>query len=315
MKKKNFLPILITFDTDSDDFQNQKFSSKQLSWNGISEGIPKIKSALEDIKDCFGNSPKITWFVRADNEINKIYGDSNFIFKKFHKIWRECEFLGDEIGWHPHLGKQDNQGNWLQETNLKKIRNIIEDTYENFKEINYLPKSVRVGGTFGSNELNKIFDKLNILCNSSSFPGRVFDFGSYKVSWLNSPKIPYFPDKANYSKSGKNNYNTLQIPLTVLPIKALYDEQYYDRYLDLTFKNSLIKKSFFKILPNLNFIVTLSHPNIIINELRNTQHGLLSFDIKNLYNNLVLIMKECKKHNLKTNFMTINEFYEQFDKK
>ena len=55
----------------------------------------KIKSALEDIKDCFGNSPKITWFVRADNEINKIYGDSNFIFKKFHKIWRECEFLGD----------------------------------------------------------------------------------------------------------------------------------------------------------------------------------------------------------------------------
>ena len=28
-EKKNFLPILITFDTDSDDFQNQKFSSKQ----------------------------------------------------------------------------------------------------------------------------------------------------------------------------------------------------------------------------------------------------------------------------------------------
>ncbi len=314
MNKSKVLPILITFDTDSDDFQNQKFNDKTLSWKGISEGVLQIKSAFSNVLDSFGNTPKITWFVRADNVIHDTYESSNYLLKKYEKIWEICKKSGDEIAWHPHLHKQNNQDKWVQETNPKIIKKIIKFTYENFKEINFIPKSVRVGGTFGSNELNKIFNKLNIKCNSSSFPGRMFDFDNYKLSWLNSPKSAYFPDINNYSQSGTNNYKTLQVPLTVLPIKTCYDKDFYLRYLDLTFKHSLIKNSFSKIIPEIDFVVSISHPNIILDELKGIKHGLLCFDIKNLYNNLIFIIEECKKHNLLINFMTMNQFYEQYSK-
>jgi hypothetical protein len=75
----------------------------------------------------------------------------------------------------------------------------------------------------------------------------------------------------------------------MIKIKANYDKKPFKRYLDLTFKNSLISKYKDSInISSNNYLMTLSHPVQFISK---KKHGLLSNGINNYMKNLELILK------------------------
>ena len=87
----DILYVATTIDVESGFFDTNLFSDKNrgdLEWRGIEEGIPLLVKTLRGYQDSFGNSLKLTWFVRADNQLRDIYGDAAYLLKRYKHIWK-----------------------------------------------------------------------------------------------------------------------------------------------------------------------------------------------------------------------------------
>lgn len=223
MKKK--LLVMINCDTDPiiEPTQDSIFQ-KDMVWEGTIRSLINLKNQIKTFKDYFGNSPRITWFLRSDWQTYNIWGDWCYPAKKYMDIWQEFKDSGDEIGWHPHLWKFDHGKNiWYQEIyDNTWIRNCLENGYNEISKI-FDVKSVRMGWNFHNNYTMDILSSIGIKYDLSALPGimninnicRIYD-------WSNTPSHPYFPSRNNYmieDKSYSNILKIMEIPITtyILP--------------------------------------------------------------------------------------------------
>lgn len=199
----------------------------KLVWKGLSEGISPIEKLRESIRDSYGTHLKITWFFRSDEQIHTIYGDYSWAIEEFRGVRRKLESRGDEIGWHPHLWRwNENNGCWYQEIEDKEwMRNCLENGFCGFKNKAGFPYSVRMGWDFHNNFTMNELNNFGILVDLSATPGvrRKGTFngrGSFFVNecdWQNTPDEPYFPSKIDYRRpvKGREKYlKILEIPIT-----------------------------------------------------------------------------------------------------
>ncbi|MEA9598563.1 hypothetical protein VC178_01470 [Polynucleobacter sp. AP-Sanab-80-C2] len=298
--------VAVTFDTDSDIFEGADVASNPFSplpWKGISDGIPLLYEHTHSIVDSYGSPLIFTWLVRADNQIKRIHDSSTFLLEEYNHIWKFAIHRGDEIGWHPHLYKLDDNL-WVQETCDATNTRILMSTFEDLKKIDTLPISARVGETYCSNAIIDTFEKLGVMCDSSAMPGRSRKFKGGGVSWINAPSRPYTPSYTDYSKPCSQSRSILEVPLSMVPIKAPYDEDFYQRYVDLTFYHKFLENGLKKLVKESDLIVTISHPNTLLKR-KLLRHGLLSFDIKEFIKNLNVIISECNKNGRNFRFISL----------
>src|SRR3990172_2198567 len=87
-----------------------------LTWRGVTEGIPAVKSAVRGLTDTTGREPVFTWFLRADEQIRQLQGQYGWFARSHASLLRSLQESGDELGWHPHFWRRDAQnGAWFQE--------------------------------------------------------------------------------------------------------------------------------------------------------------------------------------------------------
>ena len=112
------LYIVIGCDTDPDRAGFiDGIPADTLSWRGMTEGIPELKSSLKGLTDRQGHEPVFTWLLRVDDQIKAMYGAFNWVLTEHQSFLADLEDSGDELGWHPHFWRQDTQSqSWFQET-------------------------------------------------------------------------------------------------------------------------------------------------------------------------------------------------------
>jgi hypothetical protein len=307
------LLIAITFDLDPDHFDSSTSSNYKddiPTWKSIEQGVPVILKALENFRDSSGNSVKATWFVRADNQISNLFGSPAAMFDKYRKILTNLSKLEHEIAWHPHLYKKEGKG-WLQENNNQKLAKQLKETYKDILNHNYTPISIRVGENYFSSTILSTIEKLGILYDSTSMPGRKRFDDERHFNWECSMQSPYYPSEADYRIPGKGRKNLLEIPLSMLPIKTEYDSEAYLRYLDLTFHHSLLYPTIGTLLSHQPYLVTISHPGVLLYGPNQKKHGLLSFSIENFIKNINHIVQYCNKIERPFHFVTLGNLGEQ----
>ncbi|UCC79543.1 MAG: hypothetical protein JSW64_14960 [Candidatus Zixiibacteriota bacterium] len=223
--KAKTLYIVIGCDTDPD---RQGFidiiPGNKLSWRGMTEGIPDTKLAVMDIKDSGGKSPVFTWLMRADDQINIIYGAYNWVLENYKGLIEDLEKTGDEIGWHPHFYKHnDKHGIWYQE--LKDVSwqcRMLESAHKSFGEIfPGKPRSVRTGWLYHNNETMKKLDELGLKIDFSAVPGlrtnpvKKIKFHYNIYDWFSTGKECYHPSEADYrraAREGERELSILEVP-------------------------------------------------------------------------------------------------------
>lgn len=286
------IKIFITFDIDPDTND----SNKKLRWKGLKKGCLLI---TRELKNFFNYSVPISWFVRNDDEIKNEFGSHLGIINKNKKLFTKLSNLNGKFYPHPHLYSYDRKKKlWCQELddnkNLRQINNILKSMKNNrlIKK-----KIIRFGGHYFSKKILDLLIQKGFRIDSSSLPSRVGDFPK-PFDWRNCKKNIHF------LKSKKIKGKILEVPPTMFKIKAEYDSKPYSRYLDLTFKNALIKK----YIKNINFkngyILTLSHPTQIILK---KKHGLLGYGARNYLENIKQIIKKIEKMGLKYNFYHLED--------
>lgn len=269
MSKKVF--IVIGCDTDPDRLGFlDNVPRDTLTWHGMLEGIPRLKESVGDIKDSNGNKPRLTWCLRADEQVKQMHGSYNAVIKKNKQFFLNLEADGDELAWHPHFFTFDKNSNkWYQEfLDTDWQIKMLENAYAEYQEV--LPgraESVRMGWVYHNNNTIATLDRLGIKVDFSGLPGlgllpkkdTVKSVNFY--DWSVTPNHPYYPSKTDYripATNGAGAYAMLELPNFVS--HSLFWSMLSGLFLAKKMKNL---SHFFKSMNNPSYWITITgKPNL-----------------------------------------------------
>lgn len=301
MVNRNILYLVTSVDIDEDNFDKFVFpTSKKITWKGVEKGIPIILHGLKNYKDSFGEQVKFSWFVRCDKQLEILYGSSTYLFKKFQKLWEDRKSEGDEIAWHPHL--YDHDANILNNE-----RQLLEDMRKYFilaSSNGFCINTSRIGRAFCSNAIMRTLYEIGIKVDSTAIPGRKRKDEFNMIDWKTTPQNPFFPSETDYRIPGDVHVDLLEVPMSMIKTNVSYDNYPVKRYVNLAFKNSVIKDSLCEYVRRNNLLVIIMHPSEVI---RQMDHPLFSFDINEVKRNLDTIVSECGKLRKSIKFITMIE--------
>jgi hypothetical protein len=312
--------------------------AEKISWNYIKNGVSLIREFQNEIRDGYGNPPRITWFLRSDQQMKDIYKDYAYPVKAFKPIWENCIDMGDEMGWHPHFWRWDVvHGLWYQEMEDHVwIETCLTKGFQSFSQF-WRPKAVRTGNDFLNDFVMTTLNKLGLLTDLSVLPGMEYEGDliekglTYRVNKMDykiCPKTPYFPSKKDYRIEDNYPLDILEIPICTfnIPRKILFLRFFYNilpfrggkgvvrpkfktdkmTYFAIAkhpnyFRQGL--EAFFresKEKANLNILAGYFHPHEIVSETR-------LFSAKNLKKNIELTLKLSEKYKTPLAFTTTTE--------
>ena len=225
------LLVAITADVDNDGVALENERSR-LSWRSL-ELLPKLAEIIR--KHHF----PATWFVRADPQLNDLYGSTNFLLKQREFLWRNCTDRGDEIGWHPHLYALRPDGTYEPERDDERLVISLRRAHSDLASGGHTFTSVRIGEAMGSNAVMRTLAELGLQIDSSAIPGRRRDDNARRFDWSTSPNSPYWPSKADYRVPGSPALPILEVPMTAVPVKAPYDPKPLLRYANLAYRPAI----------------------------------------------------------------------------
>lgn len=304
------LPIALTFDLDPDYFDESVAPTEgrtQITWRCISEGIALVREQL------FSIAPKCkpTWFVRVDNQIADIWGRPAWLLDEYGAIFEDLAMAGEEIAWHPHLYRREGDG-WVQETRDQQLFEAMSAALKDMRAMGHHPHCGRIGEAYGSNGLMAAYDRLELAFDSTAMPGRRRIDGERMLDWEPTPNDAYRPSEKDYRVPGEPARKVVEIPFSMLKVKAVYDPEPFLRYLDLSYQPVTMAAGLDDLIAAAPYLVTVTHPSAVISDFEPAGgHGMVSFDPKAVSANLQAILRTCERTQRTPRFVTISALGEE----
>ena len=304
----NTLFVALTCDTDADIFDPSLGGMEHApQWLGVQKGIPAMYTVAESIANDFELKVKFTWFVRVDDHVAFYHDDPCYLLNKYSEMWEHRRKAGDEIAWHPHIYSYENK-TWGSETNPHKVEEILKRNSLAFALCESSPRICRIGEAWFDNNVAKLLDDIGIICDSTAMPGRLRQDEFRTLDWRATPQLPFHPSINDYRIPGTDPRNYLEVPMSMIKVKAPYDTEPYFRYVDLSFHHALMKKGLNEFIEKSSLLVSMTHPSGVLSSLSPEHgHGLISFDLDNYYNNLYYIVKQAQTLGKEVKFITMSE--------
>jgi hypothetical protein len=134
------------------------------------------------------------------------------------------EHGGDELGWHPHFWRQDDQTrSWYQDAKDAEWQlSMLRQSHEAYMRV--FPgraRSVRMGWDYHNNQTFQTLEQLGVVADFSAIPGLRTARGSNSrqrenlFDWYETPRSPYFPSRSDYrrpGRSGEDSYTLIEAP-------------------------------------------------------------------------------------------------------
>ena len=219
--------LCLTIDTDPDGLSGKVTNRQTLEWRGL-EHLRHLPEELQSHPQ-LGSTP-ITWFIRADGQLENILGSAGFLLEEFELLWEAASQAKHELAWHPHLYRQARR---------EDSPEIIADPNEAQEELERLWDKVRrsfPATSFRNGEgwhtpiTYATVEKLGFQCDSTAIPGRK-GADAHPMNWERAPNQPYFPGSADLCEPGPER-RLLEIPMNTWLVQAPYDEAQKVRYMN-----------------------------------------------------------------------------------
>ncbi|HEY1679255.1 MAG TPA: hypothetical protein VGG04_16175 [Candidatus Sulfotelmatobacter sp.] len=216
--------LCLTIDTDPDGLSGQVTNRRTLNWDGL-ERVQALPERLGKV----GSIP-VTWFVRADGQLESILGDPAFLLAKYERFWNMVKAAGHELGWHPHLYRQatgDAEAALIADPH--QAREELERLWAGLKS-DFHPTAFRNGEGWHTVETYSAIESMGFLCDSTAIPGRSGPSG-HPMDWHEAPNRPYFPADNNLRECGPER-PMIEIPMNTWRLHAPYDASPKLRYMN-----------------------------------------------------------------------------------
>ena len=263
------LPVFMTIDVGPDDAILGHAHESGPGWDRSAAGLADLQAVIEQVSRHVGTRVETTWFVRADRHVADIRGDTTAVFGRFGSFLAERVEAGDEVGWMPQI--YSVHGSALEHAALLSVHQSLLDAGWN-------PRSVRMGGCFHDDQSMAILDALRIEVDSSAIPGRQkLDLG-WRLDWRNTPPSAYLPSIADYRSAGSPSLRILELPLTVIPIRAPYDHAPLLRYLNPAMRPALfVEEDIAALVGHSDYLQCVVHPDELRASARGAGHPLIAY--------------------------------------
>ncbi len=236
--------LCLTIDTDPDGLSGKNTNRQALEWRGL-EHLHSLPERLQSHSG-LGTLP-ITWFIRADGQLESILGSAAFVLEKFDRFWSAVRQADHELAWHPHLYRQAKRGDTaIIITNPKEAEDELERLWEKLRPA-FPAISFRNGEGWHTPSTYATVEKMGFLCDSTAIPGRRGVHG-HPMDWERAPNRPYFPRRGDLCAEGPER-RLLELPMNTWFIKAPYDAA-----------------------PKLRYINPAVHPHLFAEALRNREN-------------------------------------------
>lgn len=219
------LYIVIGCDTDPDRAGYlDGVTPDALTWRGMTEGIPRLKDDVASLRDHEGKSPVFTWLLRVDEQVRRMQGSYAWVLRNHTAFLQSLESSGDELGWHPHFWKFDDQANkWYQEAQdvTWQIR-MLQEAHRDYMSV--LPGralSVRMGWDYHNTQTYATLEQLGVRVEFSAIPGMctirraVSAHPENLFDWYPTPRHPFYPSRVDYRRpaaAGEEAFSLLEAP-------------------------------------------------------------------------------------------------------
>jgi hypothetical protein len=283
-----------------------------LTWKAL-ENLPDIKQFFDSFQ------ARVTWFVRADNQLKDVYGTSAYVLDAHANLWQDFLSSGDEIGWHPHIYKRDGRdGQYVLDRDVVRCVQQMRSTWSDLQREGHVFSSLRMGECFHVNETMKAAADLGLLVDSTAIPGRKRQDSARVFDWETTLAEPYFPSHDDYRISGSvGALPILEVPLTTIEVQTSYDRQPLKRYLNLTFHHALFRggvdgylRSTCSRRKDSAVIVTVFLPDEI--NRNETNHPLHAFSITEARRNLDYMLKAIESFGCGYRFLRVQDVLEKY---
>jgi len=273
------ITFIFSIDVDNDGMTAAN-ERNTLVWDSVAE-VPRIG-------DLFARcNISATWFVRADNQLADVYGDAAWLLREWDPFWSALRRAGHCIGWHPHIVRYDENGLVVAETDDRRCADILRATYVSLAANGFTFTVSRIGEAFQGNESMRTLDELGLKVDSTAIPGRRRDDAERRFNWSGTPNRPYRPSVADHRVPGYPALSIVEVPMTSMLVEAPYDQSPLLRYLNLAYREDVLRAAFGRYLQSLgegdHVVVTILHPE----EARGpVVHPLYAHDLQTVANNI-----------------------------
>ncbi len=219
--------ICLTVDTDPDGLSGKITNRQTLSWEGL-ERLRQLPDEMADFEK-LGRVP-ITWFVRADGQLESVLGNAAYLLETYETFWAQVKNAGDEVAWHPHLYRQEKpEDAAVIITDPLQARDELERLWNKLKTTLH-PTTFRNGEGWHTPETYAAVERLGFRCDSTAIPGRRGGNG-HPMNWEGAPNQPYFPIADDLCRSGPAR-SLLELPMNTWHLHAPHDDAPRIRYMN-----------------------------------------------------------------------------------
>jgi hypothetical protein len=218
-----------------------------------------------------------------------------FVLEHFERRWAELRSAGHVLGLHPHLAFDGTD----QTDELRRA-------HAAWTALLGAPVVSRLGGLHSTDALAHTLDELGVRVDATALPGRVRRDERRILDWSTTPSHPYRPSRADHRVPGEPSLSLVQVPFTVVPVHADYDDAPVARYVDLTFHPRALRDAL-PVMARADFLVTIAHPAGVVPQLSTAPHGLLSYDLDAVRTNMEAIVRACERADREVRFVTLDE--------
>lgn len=216
--------LLVTCDVDPDrvEFGGNPYTSRKLRWDGLEIGIRRF---VERVENAGWSDFRATWFIRADDQVEKTQGDPAWCFNTYETLWKELLAKGHEIGWHLHLWRwrdsrwvhEHDDLAWISDMARRANRAIPAWARPGGRATDPLP--LRMGINYHSNETVRLATELGVRFDCTPVPG----IANQTRDWTGTPRQPYHPAPQDFREAqdgGNDEIGILFIPASTYPLPA-----------------------------------------------------------------------------------------------
>jgi hypothetical protein len=210
--------LCLTVDTDPDGLSGKVTNRQTLRFDSLEQ----LRSLPEQLAEfpALGRVP-ITWFVRADGQLESILGSSAYLLEKYDSFWAAARRIGDEIGWHPHLYRQARaEDAAVLIADPREAQDELERLWSELRN-SFRPTSFRNGEGWHTPETYATVERMGFRCDSTAIPGRTGGPG-HPMNWEDAPNQPYFPASEDLRKAGASR-SMIELPMNTWRLRAPHD--------------------------------------------------------------------------------------------
>jgi hypothetical protein len=304
--------LCLTVDTDPDGLSGKVTDRQTLEWQGL-EALQTLPAEMQALPK-LGPLP-ITWFIRADGQLESILGSSSYLLEKYDRFWASVKGAGHELAWHPHLYRQAGPGDTaVIITDPSEAQEELERLWDKLQGV--LPStSFRHGEGWHTPRTYATVENLGFRCDSTAIPNRKGVDG-HPMNWTGAPNQPYFPDFTDLCAAGTERA-LLELPMNTWLVQAAYDGAPKLRYMNPAvhphlFENALRNWDNTRKFPSTGLCVwvMIFHPDEVLPVER--EDYLYSRSRNALFTNLISFQETLQQGDIEVEWVTVGEATEQW---